>query len=47
MPVRLNIGKNSLLLRPTEKWNSLGLPEEAEITVNKNYYVNVKKVIRK
>ena len=47
MPIRINIGKNSLLLRPTENWNSLGLPEEAEISANRNYYVNIKKVVRK
>ena len=44
MPVRLNIGNNSLLLRPTEKWNSIGLPKEMGVTVNRNYYVNIKEV---
>ncbi len=46
MPVRINIGKNSLLFRPTEKWNSIGLPEEDEVSVNRNYYVNLKKVTK-
>lgn len=44
MPVRLNIGNNSLLLRPTEKWNSIGLPKEMSVTANRNYYVNIKSV---
>lgn len=47
MPVRINIGNNSLLLRPTEKWNSIGLPKEMEVTVNRNYLVNIEKVIKK
>lgn len=42
MPVRVNIGNNSLLLRPTEKWNSLGLPKEMAVTVDRNYLVNQK-----
>ena len=47
MPVRINIGKNSLLFRPTEKWNSLGLPSEEEVSVNRNFYVNIKKTTKK
>ena len=46
MPVRINIGKNSLLFPKTEKLNSLGLPEAAEVTVNRNYFVNIKKVAK-
>jgi hypothetical protein len=47
MPVRVNIGNNSLLLRPTEKWNSIGLPKEMDVTINRNYLVNIEKVTKK
>lgn len=43
MPVRINIGTNSLLLRPTEKWNSIGLPKEMPVSVDRNYFVELKK----
>ncbi|MBP7809408.1 MAG: M1 family metallopeptidase [Bacteroidia bacterium] len=47
MPVRINIGNNSLLFRPSEKWNSIGLPKQMEVSVNRNFYVNIKKSTEK
>jgi hypothetical protein len=46
MPVKIFVGNNALVLRPTEKWNSLGLPSQMNITLDRNYYVGLKKVTK-
>jgi aminopeptidase N len=44
MPVRVTIGKESRLLRPTESWQSVTAPAGATLAVDRNFYVVAKSV---
>ncbi|HET9682663.1 MAG TPA: M1 family metallopeptidase, partial [Gemmatimonadaceae bacterium] len=39
MPVRVTVGDESRLLRPTETWQTTAVPSGAPLTVNRNFYV--------
>jgi aminopeptidase N len=39
MPVRVSVGGESRLLRPTDAWQSTTVPEGATLTVDRNFYV--------
>ena len=39
MPVRVTVGTESRLLRPTESWQTLAVPAGATLTVDRNFYV--------
>lgn len=47
MPVKINIGNNSLLFRPTENWNSIDLPKQMNVSLDRNYFVDIKKADKK
>jgi aminopeptidase N len=44
MPVRVTIGSESRLLRPTESWQSITVPAGAAFAVDRNFYVMTKNV---
>ena len=44
MPVRVTIGSESRLLRPTESWQTATMPAGASLTVDRNFYVTAKNV---
>jgi aminopeptidase N len=44
MPVRVTIGSESRLLRPTEAWQSVTAPAGATLAVDRNFYVVAKSV---
>ena len=41
MPVRVSVGGDSRLLRPTEVWQETTIPAGAALTVDRNFYVTV------
>jgi aminopeptidase N len=41
MPVRVSVGSDSRLLRPTEAWQETTIPAGASLTVDRNFYVTV------
>jgi len=41
MPVRVSVGSDARMLRPTEAWQTTTIPAGASLTVDRNYYVTV------
>jgi aminopeptidase N len=46
MPVRVTIGSESRLLRPTESWQTIAVPAGTSLTVDRNFYVTAKRTRR-
>jgi aminopeptidase N len=46
MPVKIIVDNTDVLLRPTEEWQKIRLLNMKDIELNRNYYVNLKRVAK-